>query len=247
MDRLIIESARKWNFPLRWARLLFYLPPLISLVYLATYFVDPNIVIEFGREDGVLEWLTVACFVAGGIVALGCAVRFFRSRRKVYGWLYVVVFVLALVVAGEEVSWGQRIFGWQTPEAFAVNRQNETNLHNLPKSPFIYAPHAASAYGVVAYLFTAVPLIRARIKREHQVLIPPFFLAAIFAVPLVWFTVRLLTPYTPFASRYNEWCETVLAGGFLAYMLLVRARMTFPTPAPTRYGAKQSAMAELEV
>ena len=34
--------------------------------------------------------------------------------------------------AGEEISWGQRIFGIETPEAFAEhNRQGETNLHNL--------------------------------------------------------------------------------------------------------------------
>jgi hypothetical protein len=34
--------------------------------------------------------------------------------------------------AGEEISWGQRIFGIETPEAWAeVNVQRETNLHNL--------------------------------------------------------------------------------------------------------------------
>jgi hypothetical protein len=34
-------------------------------------------------------------------------------------------------IAGEEVSWGQHIFGWTTPEFWSgVNDQNETNLHN---------------------------------------------------------------------------------------------------------------------
>jgi hypothetical protein len=33
---------------------------------------------------------------------------------------------------GEEISWGQRIFGWGTPEFLGeLNAQNETNLHNL--------------------------------------------------------------------------------------------------------------------
>jgi len=32
----------------------------------------------------------------------------------------------------EEISWGQRIFGWETPVAWKkLNLQNETNIHNL--------------------------------------------------------------------------------------------------------------------
>lgn len=34
-------------------------------------------------------------------------------------------------IAGEEISWGQHVFGWTTPGFWsAVNDQNETNLHN---------------------------------------------------------------------------------------------------------------------
>lgn len=34
-------------------------------------------------------------------------------------------------IAGEEISWGQWVFGWITPEFWtAVNDQQETNLHN---------------------------------------------------------------------------------------------------------------------
>ena len=36
-----------------------------------------------------------------------------------------------LYIAGEEMSWGQHFFHWNTPEYWAeVNRQEETNLHN---------------------------------------------------------------------------------------------------------------------
>lgn len=43
-------------------------------------------------------------------------------------------------MAMEEISWGQRLFGWETPAAWAaLNHQGETNLHNLigpyPRSP----------------------------------------------------------------------------------------------------------------
>ena len=49
----------------------------------------------------------------------------------------------------EEVSWGQRLFGWQTPAALAeVNVQHETNLHNLFNQVF----------GSVYQLLTIIPL-----------------------------------------------------------------------------------------
>jgi hypothetical protein len=36
------------------------------------------------------------------------------------------------VCAAEEISWGQRIFNWETPSWIAsVNVQRETNIHNL--------------------------------------------------------------------------------------------------------------------
>ena len=32
----------------------------------------------------------------------------------------------------EEISWGQHVFGWETPDFFTkINSQNETNIHNI--------------------------------------------------------------------------------------------------------------------
>jgi hypothetical protein len=46
------------------------------------------------------------------------------------------------ILGMEEISWGQRIFNWETPEAWSkVNYQDETNVHNLfnPILKYIYA------------------------------------------------------------------------------------------------------------
>jgi hypothetical protein len=73
-------------------------------------------------------------FVIGMIVA----VRFLRgqlpSRREsvVIGVVLLVCALGALYFGGEEMSWGQAYFHWQTPEGWSdINKQNETNLHNL--------------------------------------------------------------------------------------------------------------------
>jgi hypothetical protein len=40
--------------------------------------------------------------------------------------------VLMFIFMGEEISWGQRIFGFETLESLAkINKQNEFNFHNI--------------------------------------------------------------------------------------------------------------------
>ena len=47
--------------------------------------------------------------------------------------IFVIIKILALIYyLGEEISWGQHFFKWNTPELFnEINNQKETNLHNI--------------------------------------------------------------------------------------------------------------------
>ena len=85
----------------------------------------------FAVEDGFIEWLTVAALASSMILSLK---RFFSLKSK------PLLFRLCLLGAagifffgiGEEISWGQRILGIESPEFFKEhNTQAETNLHNL--------------------------------------------------------------------------------------------------------------------
>jgi hypothetical protein len=43
-----------------------------------------------------------------------------------------LLIILAFIVIAEEISWGQRIFGWSSEGVFSdYNYQEETNLHNF--------------------------------------------------------------------------------------------------------------------
>ena len=80
------------------------------------------------REDGLVEWVTFALLAAMGALALARAPAQAAPAR-----LWWLAFGLGvLFCAGEEISWGQRLFGWHSSEWFvAHNAQDETNLHNL--------------------------------------------------------------------------------------------------------------------
>ncbi len=81
-------------------------------------------------ELGFVENATALLLLPAVVVSL----LLFRRRRQFprgYGWLLLLLAVAALFFAGEEISWGQHYFGWETPQTIAeVNRQQEFNIHN---------------------------------------------------------------------------------------------------------------------
>ena len=84
------------------------------------------------REDGPVEWLTVLGLLLCVILCFRRAVSPGKLRPALFRWFAVLFGVVFLFGAGEEVSWGQRLFGLQTPEWFTEhNQQSEINLHNL--------------------------------------------------------------------------------------------------------------------
>ncbi len=86
------------------------------------------------EEDGWVENLTFACYLGGGIMGLILAARAARHREhRLLPLYYSLLGLFLVVVAMEEISWGQRVFGWTTPRFFVeTNLHEETNLHNLP-------------------------------------------------------------------------------------------------------------------
>ncbi len=83
-------------------------------------------------EDGLLQWLQVVALVMGMSL---CFRRVYVLRSQKTVLFLVMTFLLGLLLffaAGEEISWGQRIFGIASPEWFSThNAQEEINVHNL--------------------------------------------------------------------------------------------------------------------
>ena len=83
-------------------------------------------------EYGIIEIVTVVLLVPAVALALATLTwPRIRSSGLLMAWL-VAHGAGALYFAGEEISWGQHLFAWETGEWFRqVNDQNETNLHNI--------------------------------------------------------------------------------------------------------------------
>jgi hypothetical protein len=87
---------------------------------------------DYAREDGFVEWLTV---VALGGAALLCGARFHALRKRqsaIFLFSTAMACLLFIFGAGEELSWGQRIFGFTVPAFFVkYNAQQDFTIHNL--------------------------------------------------------------------------------------------------------------------
>lgn len=113
--------------------------PVYSVLLLAcglalgTLHGDRQLLFRATREDGPVEWATVfALFV---LVAVLARHLWADKDSRLPRWVKVgavALACLAVLAAGEEISWGQRVFGFSTGETMQrLNLQNETNLHNL--------------------------------------------------------------------------------------------------------------------
>lgn len=106
-------------------------------IYLSVYVVSrlffyEEAFVHMYTEDGLFEYLTAIFFL---IAALFFILFLVNVKKEVGGYVKFVVATLAVLcffTGMEEISWGQRILGIETPDSMKkLNYQQETTLHNL--------------------------------------------------------------------------------------------------------------------
>lgn len=109
-----------------------WLPPALVVGALVVYVLHLDAYLFGTGEDGPMEWATVVAYVAAIPFAVLLARRWRRVRMRFAAAAYLLLAVGFLFVAGEEISWGQRVLGFGGPEAVVErNLQGEVNIHNL--------------------------------------------------------------------------------------------------------------------
>jgi hypothetical protein len=204
-----------------------------------TYLFSPEFYLKWviearGREYQIVEILTFATALSASILLAVWIRRAYPSagRRDRIGVAAVAVIGLAaFFFAGEEISWGQTYFGWETPEDHLAS---ETNLHNTG----FPVQSLGSAFLVV--MFFVLPLVWALGLR------PTGLRSAIAEGPVIvgvacaflWQETKSLyrflhedhaqrTTYIEFFEQINEHKELLIAVSLLLYAIF-RFRHRFP-------------------
>jgi hypothetical protein len=155
------------------------------------------------QEDRFIEWWTVTLFAAAAIVRIRAA----WPERRIFDLL---VAAFCVFVAGEEFSWGQRLFGFTPPASFLEhNTQQELTLHNFadvfgrPKFTLIAV---LIGYGIVLPLFAQWRTGKSWLNRIGAT-IPP-------RSTVIWLVAAILLLVIYPVDFTGEWVEALVGALF---------------------------------
>lgn len=106
---------------------------LIVIIGIISFRIDPDWFVNvYVVEDGFIENLTVIALLTATFTALIYRIKYGAGKSALFKVVMSFIILSTFFVAGEEISWGQRVFNIQSSEFFQENNaQQETNLHNM--------------------------------------------------------------------------------------------------------------------
>lgn len=193
----------------RWARargVTWLVDPLAALVLLpavaaglavvALAVSDVDAYARLIAEDGPVEYASAILWLVAAGAALAAFLVLRRGRTtRVTALLYAAAVLFFVVAGGEEISWGQRLIGYEPPaELLEVNKQREANVHNIGS----ISVYANAFFMLLLAVFVAAPLLRARnpavrafAERHALPAVDPRATAVYLVVVAVWAAVGI--------------------------------------------------------
>ncbi len=174
-----------------WIRLILFYKSS-SIFFLSVVFITIGFILLFlfhvelydqlTSEDNIIENLSAVLLLFCSCFFL---ISFFHARKsplKIHHWLTYGLLMLSIVfflIAGEEISWGQRIFDLATPDYLSsVNEQDELNFHNINKRFFDRLLDRAT----IIFVFISSFLLYRKKEKTLGIKNPDIFVICSFAI-----------------------------------------------------------------
>ncbi len=206
-------------------RLIFSLPFSAMLLIISAKVIwghDSDDYIMMNTEGGLIEYGTSIAYILAFAFSVPVANYFLKQELKIWGILYYLLAIGLLFVGLEEISWGQRLLGWESPEFFQVyNSQEEITIHNLEW----FRHYLHNVYTVIGFLGSFSWLIVHQYRTKPQLrfvkyFIPSWFISSFFLPCLIIFPIlEYSNGFGFFISKDQEGVELILALGFLFLIL----------------------------
>jgi hypothetical protein len=175
---------------------------------------------------GILEVTHFILPLLGLVIGARLLFSPFVRRRPLALAVTIVSLLSCLYIAGEEVSWGQQFFRWDTPEYWkTINSQDETNLHNVSKT-FSRRPRTLLESGVIIGGLL-LPLAAVFIPRMRANRFSLYLPAAALMATAIGAAAFMITGKAFPVKRfdYDEVVETYLYFFMFAYILIFARRL----------------------
>jgi len=211
----------------------------LALASVTVLAVHPRLFSLACWERGPVEILSALLWFAGCWLLVGVLKALRRSCAGLWPQIAAVSLAgLFFLVGMEEISWGQRVFSFETPALFAASLQGEMNLHNFATDVIESAYYFCSFLALVLVPFvaeTSAPnLLRGPLAAFVPTRVVLLCAAVAFAfnydmwntlpAQLAFFTtMAVLATYVWWWRRQRR--ELVVAGALLLTCLLTQATL----------------------
>lgn len=188
-------------------------------------------------EDSYVEYSSSLFWFLAALILSFSYIRS-SSKNKIYNQNvlpYLLLSLFFLVCAGEEISWGQRIFNLGTPDYLkAINVQNEITLHNIGSISIF----SNAFFFLTVIFFILVPYVRVRNTGFRQFTDfyampnPNIHVVIVYCISLgIWFIIGVrfgtlgFHPFSFYAENYytqmdDEIFEFLAAYSFLCFSIM---------------------------
>ncbi len=193
---------------------------LISLYLVASYWVLLYVLtweqaIYLTTEDGFTETLSVICVLLAGVIFVclffmswASGIKYPLNLKRNY--FYLLLGLFCVLIIGEEINWGQRIFSLNAPEWMSERNSNELNLHNLDHLFYFLGIRVTAGklyFAFVLLYFGLIPVIVALSSKIRTLLeriklpVVSVFIATFYLLNFLLFRL-FLRYYMP--TGYND-------------------------------------------
>lgn len=167
----------------------FFFPVVYILILYCLRELNWSLYTNIAKEDSLLEYIQFSLYLFSFFVIFYSLVKSAASFNRFEKVILVICLVAFFVMSMEEISWGQRLLTFETPEYFLEqNSQFELNVHNLkPIQNILHILYVAA--GIV--LGVVLPASKTLIKKRTLTKYFPDFRTSLYFIFVSVFYILL--------------------------------------------------------
>lgn len=212
-DRVTSWSIFTWFFGLVlmpekyirkfWQKIILLFPVGLFMAMILIWTWPLDVFLQLVKEDNLVENAQVLVLLIGAVAAILASKNFLEKRLLMMGGLFFIVSAVLFFIAGDEMSWGQRLLGLQTPSELGQNNlQKEITVHN------INGLHQMVGYGYIfvglygSFAWIIADNFLKKFHRWTKYFIPSSYLFFFFYLSLIYNSYALGG-----VNNFKEWSE----------------------------------------
>jgi hypothetical protein len=174
------------------------------------------------KENELIEILTFIIFFVSGFFGLTQIFKLKKKIEKNIILFYGLFSLFLILIAMEEIAWGQWFFYFETPDSWnKINIQGETTLHNIKG--------IQGRTAILRFLFGLGGIIGIvlKVKSNFKKIYAPSILFPWFSIIFVYTSIELIHDFFLIGLKYeyaitklSEFIELLIAGSSFLFLWL---------------------------